>query len=89
MTFTQFGIYVKMLSLCIEQQSDIEMDIGPPQQKHYTGPKDAEVDEAQAKRQKLCDESSSVKDDVSEKTASSVTDEPPLAEEKDSNAKVT
>lgn len=65
------------------------MDIGPPSQKHDARPKGDEAEEPNAKRQKVCDESSSEKDDASEKTAPSVADEPPPAKEKDSNAKVT
>lgn len=62
------------------------MDIGPPSQKHCTKSKDADAGEPHAKRQKLCDESSSEKDVISEKTTPSAPDEP--AEKSDTNAKV-
>lgn len=83
------SIYVCYLP---RKQSDFEMDIGPRVIKPCTKQTDAEAGEPQPKRQKVCDESSNEKgDDASEKSAPSVTDEPPPTpvEEKNSAAKVT
>lgn len=85
----KFLIFFFILLKFHRLQSDIEMDIEPSIQKHRATPKRTEADEPNAKRQKVCEESSSEKDDASEKTAPTTVDEPAPTEEKDSNAKVT
>lgn len=81
-----YVIYTLIGSYFILQESDIEIDIGPRIQKHNTRSNDGKTDQPAAKRQKLCNELPSEKENASKETTPIPSDA--SAGEKNSNTKV-